>query len=917
MLSIGLPGLVALVVVGAGRLSPALGRALHLTVVAVLVAAIGSQILAKSAWLAWPAHFAVACAAGMACATAYARWTPLQTFLTVLGAAVIAFPVILLLHPSMAGFLHLGKDQTSAAAVAIPGTPPPIVVVILDQLPITSLMTSDGQLDAGRLPGFAALAADATWYRNASTVAELTGWAIPPILSGRRPRPGLLPVTRDYPNNLFTLLGDRYRMEVEEPITDLCPERLCPSNERSVADTLVATTIDAAVVYLHVVLPDDLRTRLPPLTRDWKNFLRGQQWQRRWVTERDQDRRVGPRAFIDGISAADAQPTLYYLHALLPHEPYMYLPSGQQFTDDPDSPGLFNTGRWTTGEWPVVQGYRRHLIQVGFVDALVGRIVEKLKREGLWDAALVVVTADHGVSFRPGHPLKGLDDRTLPDIMAVPLFVKRPGQHGPALDDRNVQSIDVLPTIADVLGARLPWTPEGRSLLSADPRPTSKRIQHVGATRSIEIETKDLAALRADAVARREQLFGRPTSPDLTPEISPHKELIGRAVADLDTGDTDEVTVVVTKPARYAQLNPDAAVLPVLLSGQVVDGDGHPVDARLAVAVNGVIRATTETYGQNVAPPGTWTAFVAPRHWKPGRNDISIFVINDASGQVRLDEGFSLHRRPEGVNLASRGAAEYWSVTQSGLWRREGHPVPYRWTNGNASLVVPLAGFITPRSLRIGLRATRPGGTPLRITYNGCALYDGPLDQVPWYRTFPLGRCSADALSAATAHITIESTPYRPNTKQDQRTLGVGIATLNLFSDDWPPDSPEAGTSRASLGLAPSEEPLEPGDAATIALENRGTTIWLGPDATPDGRGRVALHLTWQEARTHRMLGEAAIPAGRTYYPGDHGIVVIPTRVPGAAGNTAYEMVVEPVDADGRPIQVEKPLRIALGRAPR
>ena len=106
-------------------------------------------------------------------------------------------------------------------------------------------------------------------------------------------------------------------------------------------------TLDAAVVYLHVVTPRDLRGSLPSLANDWKDFLQAQHWQRRWVASAIADRRQPAMRFIDSIRRSDAQPTLYYLHALLPHEPFIYMRTGQQFTRETALPGL--TPRWTAG----------------------------------------------------------------------------------------------------------------------------------------------------------------------------------------------------------------------------------------------------------------------------------------------------------------------------------------------------------------------------------------------------------------------------------------------------------------------------------------------------------------------------------------------------------------------------------------
>ena len=130
----------------------------------------------------------------------------------------------------------------------------------------------------------------------------------------------------------------------------------------------------------------------------------------------------------------------------------------------------------------------------------------RLKQEGLWDRALVVVTADHGVSFRAGSPFKESDDKNVADIMSVPLFIKLPGQHGGSVSDRNVQSIDVLPTIADALDVELPWQTDGRSAFG-EPQPPGKLIQYLGATRSRAIDTAELAGLRQEAVRRKLTLF--------------------------------------------------------------------------------------------------------------------------------------------------------------------------------------------------------------------------------------------------------------------------------------------------------------------------------------------------------------------------------------------------------------------------
>src|SRR2546430_8556651 len=52
------------------------------------------------------------------------------------------------------------------------------------------------------------------------------------------------------------------------------------------------------------------------------------------------------------------------------------------------------------------------------------------------------------------------------DLAPVPLFVKRPWQRGGAVDDGSARSIDIVPTIADALGIKVPWHLDGESLFA-------------------------------------------------------------------------------------------------------------------------------------------------------------------------------------------------------------------------------------------------------------------------------------------------------------------------------------------------------------------------------------------------------------------------------------------------------------------
>ena len=99
------------------------------------------------------------------------------------------------------------------------GGHPPVVMLILDELPLVSLLGPDGRIDAARFPHFAELAAGSTWYRNATGVSGWTPYALPAMLTGRYPATGAAPHYSQHPDNLFTAFGGLYDIRAEESIT--------------------------------------------------------------------------------------------------------------------------------------------------------------------------------------------------------------------------------------------------------------------------------------------------------------------------------------------------------------------------------------------------------------------------------------------------------------------------------------------------------------------------------------------------------------------------------------------------------------------------------------------------------------------------------------------------------------------------
>jgi arylsulfatase A-like enzyme len=98
-------------------------------------------------------------------------------------------------------------------------------------------------------------------------------------------------------------------------------------------------------------------------------------------------------------------------------------------------------------------------------DDCFGRIVAALEREGLAENTIVVMTSDHGDDlYEPGVTLThGLGFNGGDHCSHVPLAIAGPGISGRDLP-QQVRTIDLAPTLAELLGLDVPATWEGRGL---------------------------------------------------------------------------------------------------------------------------------------------------------------------------------------------------------------------------------------------------------------------------------------------------------------------------------------------------------------------------------------------------------------------------------------------------------------------
>lgn len=599
----------ALWLIGAfiGLIRPGLRNTVHQLSIGAVVAVIAVEVLKD---LIASANVVVLLALVVAAAAVLAvmRWRSVTQWLRFLSVAPAGFLALFLFASNATPLV------TASQPSAIPTTltkPARVIMIVMDEFPTKSLLDGDGNIDAGLYPNFARLANESTWFRNNTTVAPLTEQAVPAILTGRYPTAEeTLPAATAHPKNLFTLLGNTYSMNVHEAVTSLCPTNLCARKPSRL----------------------NVRTGFEGMVRDvgriWWDFAKPSR---------------APSFSFDGLGTADPQaldaahsflatlkpstkPRLDFLHLLLPHFPWHYLPTGQRYEALPLHTIGLDEQDWSS-PWAATMGRQRHLLQVGATDRYIGELINHLKRIGEYDKSLIVITADHGVAFSSGLPFRGVAASTASDILWTPLFIKVPSQPSGRVDDRVARSIDVLPTIVAQLGADADWKYDGVDLFGAPITDNNRRLLK-WQRNALRPKPGD-AYLHFDGAAGfREVLAARaaPAGSDFLrlQRVGPYAALVGQRVAD-DISRAPNSSASLDQYKWYRKVGPFARHVP----WSDVHGYANlPLGTNLAISINGTYAGVFQTSLPAVNGDTEFWGVLANASFKLGANDVRIYAVS-------------------------------------------------------------------------------------------------------------------------------------------------------------------------------------------------------------------------------------------------------------------------------------------------
>ena len=585
--------------------------------------------------------FAIAVAVGALAVVLVMRTRGGRLLAMYLSVANVLFVGLFLLASPTSALIVEDDHPDDLGAIDIPPVPGPVVLVVLDELPASTLLRADGTLNDDRYPNFARLAEVSTWFRNASSPHHVTHKAVPAILTGNKTKSGKLPTYQDAPNNLMSLLGTELPVHRYEVVSDMCPREVCAPPPRQ---PLSQALEDAAVVYGHRVLPADTRSSLPRIDQSWGQYSSddpndgqivvdleedGSSWSgenaaarayAKWRNMDRTERSAQSQAAILGerIDAITAAPAFHFIHVALPHGPWLLdrnlhaSTSTPEPADDPDDPNFAFDTR---------QQYQLHATQVGAADTMVGRLLDHLTEVDALDDALVVVVSDHGTSLTPPDAGRNLTDTNREEVLRMAMFVKQPGQQEGELRDDSAQTIDVMPSIVDLLDISVTWEFEGHSLFDGSAAHTAPPV-------STSVEPLLQIAEAHAAQFAGEDWVG-------LAGVGEHGDLVGQQVSTFDVGPPSTYRANVRPHADLSDLPTDDGELPLVVQGGVTAPDGdRERPPELLIAVNGRLAGVIGGYERD----GTrweFDAYVAD-FYRSGANELQVYEVGDgeAGGTV-------------------------------------------------------------------------------------------------------------------------------------------------------------------------------------------------------------------------------------------------------------------------------------------
>ena len=285
---------------------------------------------------------------------------------------------------------------------------------------------------------------------------------------------------------------------------------------------------------------------------------------------------------VSNVTKKDS-PQIQIVHALLPHAPWRITPD---LRIDYLSPTISTMN--PDNDEVIRDTYQTFLYQVGAADLVIKNLILNLKESGKWDSTMLVVTADHGISFLPTMPQRHTDftdSNQVDDIYRIPTFIKYPKQIEGQLDDCAMSNLDLLPTIIDVTQTKTSWKFVGESLAQQCPEGRVRRV--VSATGQSNVLTSGFEAARNRASAYAE-IVSNVGPLFRVAAVGQSASLIGFAVTEAPL-DTRITNWSLTQKAMFKDIaSGRGSRVPALVTGEITLASPMDVGAEGIIVVDGI-----------------------------------------------------------------------------------------------------------------------------------------------------------------------------------------------------------------------------------------------------------------------------------------------------------------------------------------
>ncbi|MFC2170999.1 sulfatase [Acidobacteriota bacterium] len=200
---------------------------------------------------------------------------------------------------------------------------------------------------------------------------------------------------------------------------------------------------------------------------------------------------------------AMASPFFLYIHYLDPHDPYMAPGSYYKFFNREYEGGVsgglpFKLTYFKENRDELEQLKLYYDNEIRYVDDKIAAFFSALKAQNLYDNSLIILLSDHGEMFLEHgflHHSNGLYN----EVIHVPLIIKFPNCRKRNIKvDTYVQTVDIMPTILDVLGIEVEQKLMGDSILSILDKPDRQilcehlRMDEISPQRALIFENRKL-----------------------------------------------------------------------------------------------------------------------------------------------------------------------------------------------------------------------------------------------------------------------------------------------------------------------------------------------------------------------------------------------------------------------------------------